>query len=155
MACLSNAPSNSLMDSTLNPKHENNERIKSWGTLSDLQHFGGKGACWSSRMAIRTNDKQVNYSHGHARTYIDQTKSWLVCSWSAFVARTNHGQTRIQKTHHDPKLGEATTFPLIIFFVPSHIANTQISFCPRTPKLESWNSWNWELPQFWGPITPP
>ncbi len=29
-----------------------------------------------------------------------------------FGARTNHGQTRIHKTHHDPNLGEATTFPL-------------------------------------------
>ncbi len=28
-----NAPSNSLMDSTVSPKGENNGRIKSWGTL--------------------------------------------------------------------------------------------------------------------------
>jgi hypothetical protein len=32
-------------------------------------------------------------------------------------------------------LGEATTFPLIIFFMPSHGAYTQMSFCPKTPKL--------------------
>ncbi len=102
-------------------------------------------------MAIRTNDKQVNFSHGHAWTYIDGTKSWLVRSWSAFGARTNHGQTRIQKTHHDPKLGEATTFPLIIFFVPSHRANTQMSFCSGTPKLESRNSQNWDSHDFGDP----
>jgi hypothetical protein len=32
-------------------------------------------------------------------------------------------------------LGEATTFPLIIFFVLGHGDCTQMSFCPRTPKL--------------------
>jgi hypothetical protein len=44
-------------------------------------------------------------------------------------------QTRTHKTHHGPDLGEATTFPLIIFFVLGHEANTQMSFCPKTPKL--------------------
>jgi hypothetical protein len=41
----------------------------------------------------------------------------------------------IHKTHHKLDLGEATTFPLIIFFVPDHRAYTQISICPGTPKL--------------------
>jgi hypothetical protein len=34
-----------------------------------------------------------------------------------------------------PGLGEATTFPLTLFYVSGHGANTQMSFCPRTPKL--------------------
>jgi len=29
-------------------------------------------------------------------------------------------------------LREDTTFPLIIYFVPNHRANTQMSFCPGT-----------------------
>ncbi len=45
-------------------KDENNGRKKSWGTLPSLQHFGGRGACWSFGMGIRTHDKDVNYSHG-------------------------------------------------------------------------------------------
>jgi hypothetical protein len=53
-----------------------------------------------------------------------------------FGARTNHRQTQIHKTHHGPDLKEITTFPLIVYFVPSHETNTQISFCPRTPKWE-------------------
>ncbi len=56
-------PLNSLMDSTTSPEGENNGRISSWGMLPGLQHFGGKGACWSSGMGIRQSDKQVNYSH--------------------------------------------------------------------------------------------
>jgi hypothetical protein len=31
------------MDSTVNPKSENNERIRSWGTLLGSQHFGVEG----------------------------------------------------------------------------------------------------------------
>ncbi len=34
---------------------ENNKK-RNWGTLLTLQHFGGKGACWSSRMGTRTNN---------------------------------------------------------------------------------------------------
>jgi hypothetical protein len=33
-------------------------------------------------------------------------------SWNTFGAWTNHGQIRTHKTHHDPNLREATTFPL-------------------------------------------
>ncbi len=33
-----------------------------------------------------------------------------------------------------PNLKEATTFPLIIFFVFGHGASTQMSFCPEIPK---------------------
>jgi hypothetical protein len=39
------------------------------------------------------------------------------------------------KTHHSPNLKEATTFPLIIFFVTSHGANTQMSFVPRDSQV--------------------
>jgi len=34
-----------------------------------------------------------------------------------------------------PEFREPTTFPLIIFFVPGHVACIQMSFCPETPKL--------------------
>jgi hypothetical protein len=56
-------------------------------------------------------------------------------SWSIFGARKNHVQTQIHKTHHDPNLKEAITFPFIIYFVPSYGAYIQMSFCPKTPKL--------------------
>jgi hypothetical protein len=39
------------------------------------------------------------------------------------------------KTHHGPDLGEATTFPLIVYYVLSHKANTQIAFCPKIPEV--------------------
>jgi hypothetical protein len=54
----------------------------------------------------------------------------------------SHRQTQIHKIHHGSNLGKATTFPLIVHFVPSHGASTQMSFCPGTPKLESNGMWH-------------
>jgi hypothetical protein len=74
-------------------------------------------------------------------------------SWSTFGARMSHGQTRIHKIHHGPNSTEATTFPFIVFFVPGHEANTQMSFCPRTPKLGVPKFLKCRLPRLWRPIT--
>jgi hypothetical protein len=71
----------------------------------------------------------------------------------------SHGQIRTHKTHHSPNLGEATTFPLIIYFVPGHGTSTQMSFCLPNVIL-SWDS-QVKVPkfpqlgfsQFWGRIT--
>jgi hypothetical protein len=54
--------------------------------------------------------------------------------------KKNHKQTRTYKTHHGLDLGEATTFPLIVYFVPLHEAHIQMAFCFKTPKQESQNS---------------
>jgi len=72
-------------------------------------------------------------------------------NWSTFGARTSHGQTRIHKTHHDPDLGEATTFPLIVYYVPLHEAHIQMAFCFGTPKWESRNSQSWDSYDFGAP----
>ncbi len=58
-------------------------------------------------------------------------------SHGTFGAWMNHRQTRTHKIHHGLDLGEVTTFPLIVFTVPRHGANTEMSFCPEIPKLES------------------
>jgi hypothetical protein len=50
------------------PKDENIERRRNWGTFLGSQHFKSKRACWSSRMGIRMIDKQVNYSHRLTQT---------------------------------------------------------------------------------------
>jgi len=49
-------------------------------------------------------------------------------SWSTFGARTSHGQTQTHKIHHGPNLGEATTFSLIVYFVPLQEAHIQMVF---------------------------
>jgi hypothetical protein len=49
-------------------------------------------------------------------------------------------QIQTHKIHHDLDLGEATTLPLIVYFVPLHEAHIQMTFCLETPKWESQNS---------------
>jgi len=87
------------------------------------------------------------------RTCTNQTTSRLVCSLNIFGARTNHGQTWTHKTHHGLDLGEATTFPLIVFFAPSHGVCTQVSFCPETLNLGIPNFLKLGLLLLWKPIT--
>ncbi len=79
----------------------------------------------------------INYSHGPAQ---NQT-SWLVHSWNTFGARKSHKQTQTYKTHHGLNLGEATTFPFIVYFVPLHEAHIQMAVATL------------RLPRLWGPIT--
>jgi hypothetical protein len=72
-------------------------------------------------------------------------------SWNTFGARTSHGQIRIHKTHHSPNLGEAITFPLIVYYVPLHEAHIQMIFCPGTLKWESRNFQSWDSHNFGAP----
>ncbi len=92
---------------------------------------------WKDVLKLQDGD----YTEGQAnqlltQTCTNQTTSWLVHSWSIFSAQMSHEQTWTHKTHHGPNLGEATTFPFIIFYVFHHRANTQLSFVLR---LLSWS----------------
>ncbi len=60
----------------------------------------------------------------------------------------NHEQTWTRKTHQGPDLGEAITFPLIVYFVPFHEAHIQMAFCSSTPKWESRNCQSWDSRNF-------
>jgi hypothetical protein len=73
-------------------------------------------------------------------------------SWITFGARMNHGHTWTHKTHHGPNLGEATTFPLILFSVISHKGCTQMSFCLGIPKLGVPKFSKLGLLELWRPI---
>jgi hypothetical protein len=87
----------------------------------------------------------INRSHEFTQ---NQTTSWLVHSLNIFGAKTSHEQTRTNKIHHGPDLGEATTFPLIVYYVPLHEVNIQMTFCLGTPKWESQNCQSWDYRNF-------
>ncbi len=73
-------------------------------------------------------------------------------SWSTFGTWMNHKQTQTHKIHHGLNLREATTYPLIVLFVPRNRPYTQMSFCPETPKLGVPKFSKWGVPQLWRPI---
>jgi hypothetical protein len=58
-----------------------------------------------------------------------------VRSYNIFGAQIHHEQTWTHKIHHGLDLGEATTFPLVVFFMPGRWAYAQMSFCPGILKL--------------------
>jgi len=58
-------------------------------------------------------------------------------SWSTFGAWMNHMHTWTHKTHHDPDLGEATTFPFIVFSVINHGVTSK---CHFVLGFSSWES---------------
>jgi hypothetical protein len=49
-------------------------------------------------------------------------------NWSIFGAHMSHRHIWIHKTHHGLDLGEATTFPLIVFSMTRHEGYIQITF---------------------------
>jgi len=57
-----------------------------------------------------------------------------------FGARMNHGQTQTHKTHHMSDLGEASTFPHIVYSMPGHWTNNQMLICLEILKWDSRNS---------------
>jgi hypothetical protein len=127
---------------------ENIGRVRSQGTLLGSQHFRGRRACWNFGMGLGRNDKQLIHSLESAQT---KQTCWLVLSLNIFGARMRHEQPRIHKIHHGPKLGEATTFPLIVFSTSLHGGHIQMAFCLGNPNLESRNSHSWDSCNFGGP----
>jgi hypothetical protein len=117
--------------------------------LLGSQHFGVRGVCWSSGMGTKKSDKHQLLT----RTCTNQTTSWLVHSLSTFGVRTNHGQIQTHKTHHGPDLGEATTFPLIMYYVPLHEAHIQMAFLSRDSQMGVLKFPKLGLLRLWGPIT--
>jgi hypothetical protein len=103
-----------------------------------------RGACWSFRMGSRTSGELVNYSHKPTQTK-EQVGQCIIGTW------TNHGHTQIHNTHNDPNLGEATTFPLIVFIVINHRGCIQKSFFLGLPSWESQIFFNCNFWHFGGP----
>jgi hypothetical protein len=74
---------------------------------------------------------------------------WLV-QVGALLVLDEPRATRTHKTHHGPDLGEANTFPLIVYSAPLHGGHIQMAFCPMTLMWESRNSHNWDSHDFEG-----
>jgi len=125
----------SLMDLnvSLNWKHRKSKEL---GISSLARSTLGLERCARAPGGTKKRDKHQLLKWACTKPNI----RWLMHSWSIFDVRTSHGQTRTHKTHHGPNLGEATTFPLIVYFVSLHEAHIQMTFCPGTPKWESRNS---------------
>jgi len=117
-------------------------------TFSSQTQIVGRfhGAC-KNTLGTKTSDKCVIIYIN----CINQTTSWLMHSWSIFSARMNHRDTQTHKTHHGLDLGEAITFPLIVFFVTHRRGYTQMVFFSRFSS-RSFTILELGLPALWMPI---
>ncbi len=73
-----------------------------------------------------------SHSHGPAHNPHKVVSAKLEHPWCWDEPRA----TWTHKTHHGPDLGEATTFPLIVYSVTLHGAHIQMAIFPGTPKWE-------------------
>jgi hypothetical protein len=97
--------------------------------LPGLQHLEG----YKGVLEIRDGTRE-NWQASIAHTNLHKLNvRWLVHSWKTFGARMSHGQPRTHNTHHNSDLGEATTFPLIVYFVALQGATSKWLFVPRLP----------------------
>jgi hypothetical protein len=131
---------------------ENNERVRSWGMLLGSQHFGGRGACWSFRMGLGKNDKQLIHSLGFA-----QTKQHVgpCIVWALLSVKTSHEQPWTHKTHktsHGPDLGKPPPSPLYYSLRLPTGATSKWHFIPGLPS-GNLGIPTTGLPRLWGPIT--
>ncbi len=88
---------------------------------------GGRGGVLEFRDGTRKSDKLLITL---SQICIQPTTSWLVHIQEHVGARTSHGRLWIHKTHHSPDLGEAITFPYIVFSAPT----SKWLFVPRLPR---------------------
>ncbi len=97
---------------------------------------GGRGGVLELQDVTRKRDKLLVTL---SQICIQLTTSWLVHNLGHLGARTSRGRLWTHKTHHGPNLGEATTFPHIIFSASLRGTYIRIAFYPETPKEESQN----------------
>jgi len=136
---------------------EDSGRGRSRGTLPSSQHFERYKDVLKLRDETR---KSWQASLTHTGLHTTHTK-WLVHSWSTLGARTSHaflvlGQATSNTDTLDspwPKLREATTFPLIVYFVAGHGAYIQMVFLSHDSRVGVPKVRQMGLPQLWSPIT--
>ncbi len=107
--------------------------------------LGGKRACWSSRMGIRMNDKQVNYSHECAQTKQQVTQCVVETLLMHKQAMGIHRLTKLTMTQI---WGKIVGSPLQYFICLAMGPTPKCHFVPRLPSLESRNSRNWDSYNF-------
>ncbi len=99
-------------------------------------------------MGLGRIDK-LTHSHGLAHNPHKVISAWLEHLW----CQDEPWATRTHKTHHSPDLGEAITFPLIVYFVPLHGACIQMAFLSRDSCVGVSKSRQPRLPGLWSPTT--
>ncbi len=128
---------------------EHNGRRRSRGMLPSSQHFGGvEGHVGASGW---DQEELTSFTHSHrpAHNPHKMVSAQLEHPWCQDEPRA----TRTHKIHHSPDLGEATTFPLIVYSVAGHGVYIQMAFLSRDSQVGVPKSCQLGLPRLWSPIS--
>jgi hypothetical protein len=128
----SDAPPSSLMDSTASPKMKTTEGEKVRACSLVCNTLGVKGCAGALGCGLgRLTSKSITHTDLHKlnNKLVNVQLEHLLCTDEPRANTDSHDSPR-------PGLGEATTFPLIVYFVFGHEASTQMSFC-----------WSLEIPK--------
>ncbi len=127
----------SLMNLTSSPKMKTTERegIRARSLVCNTSKV--KGHAGALRWGLgRLTSKSITHMDMHKpNKFVSAQLEHLWCMDEPRADTNSQDSPRLG-------LGEATTFPLIVYYVPGHRASTQMSFCHGTPKWESRNSQN-------------
>jgi hypothetical protein len=101
-------------------------RRRNRGTFPSSQHLRGRGACWSSEMGLRRIDKL----HSLTRACTKPSPSGYCIVEAPLVLGRAMGNTDTQDSPR-PGLGEATTFPLIVYSMTRRGGGIQMAILSR------------------------
>jgi hypothetical protein len=135
MILVTNVPPSSLLDPKWVQLCKEAEVIGTWCRSQLPALKGGERGVLKASGIRLWRGTLLSYSVLHPKP----TTSWLELILHPFGVGTIHGRPRTHLTHHGPDSGEATTFPHIVFSALLHRAHAQMTFCPKTPKVESRN----------------
>ncbi len=110
---------------------KNNERVRSRSMLLGSQHFRGVEGRAGAPGWDQEELTSFTHSHGPAQNQRKVVSAQLEHLWCQDEPRA----TRTHKTHHGPDLGEATTFPLIVYSTPLHMAHIQMVFLSQDSQV--------------------
>ncbi len=108
---------------------ENSGRVGNWGTFFGSQHYRRVEGCAKVLGWDQEEVTNLNHSHGPAQNQHKVVSAQLEHFWCQEKPRA----TQTHKTHHKPNLGEANTFPFIVYFALLHGATSKWFFIPGLP----------------------
>jgi hypothetical protein len=126
---------NSLKDSNVSPKCKQWKNKESRHVLWLASFWKGRRACWS----FGVGQKRIDKLHLFTQTYTQQNEGGQYIVRTLLALRRVTGNSDTQDSPW-PRLGEATTFPFIVYSMPPHRRHIQMTFCLGISKWESQNS---------------
>jgi hypothetical protein len=121
---------NSLRDSNVSPnwKQRKSKELGHAPWLATL--WRGRGVYWSFEMGLGRIDKLQLLTW----TYTKPTQGgWCIIGALLVLGRVTNDS--YSQDSPRPRLGEATTFPLIIYYATLHMNHIQMVFCPGSPEI--------------------